>query len=274
MWAYPAWQPLVFLVKRIISLSFKDVNISGFYCTGPHTFTRIGCRRITSVGKEYPGSFTKLVNVDEEGNGEICMYGRHVFMGYLHEDEKTKEVIDEGGWLRTGDIGKKDKDGFLFVTGRIKELIITAGGENIAPLPVEDAVKAVLPVVSNCMIIGDKRKFLSMLITLKSDIDTDSQEPKDKLTDQVIEWCRSIGSTANNVSDIVGKNDEAVMKSIQQGIDKVNKAAVSRASVIQKWTILPKDFSIPGGELGPTLKLRRPIVVKMYQSIIDAFYAA
>ncbi|ESO92499.1 hypothetical protein LOTGIDRAFT_120433, partial [Lottia gigantea] len=106
--------------------------------SGPHSFSRPGCRRFGSVGSVSPGVFTRIDNPDEEGNGEILMYGRHVFMGYLQQEEKTKEVMTDEGWLRTGDIGRVDKDGFLFITGRIKEIIITAGGENIAPVPVED----------------------------------------------------------------------------------------------------------------------------------------
>lgn len=242
-------------------------------CSGPHTVCSLDRFRTSSVGTEIPGVQTKLADKDEEGNGEVRMYGRHVFMGYLDEEQKTKETFDEELYLMSGDIGKKDKDGFLFITGRKKELIITAGGENIAPVPIEDTVKECLPCVSNCILIGDKRKFLSMLITLKVDVNMDTLEPTDNLTAVTVDWVKAQGSGATKVSDILDHKDAIVLKAIQKGIDKANERAISRAQKIQKWSILPRDFSIPGGELGPTMKLRRPIVHKMYAKTIDAFYA-
>lgn len=242
-------------------------------CSGPHTVCSLDRFRTSSVGTEIPGVQTKLADKDEEGNGEVRMYGRHVFMGYLDEEQKTKETFDEELYLMSGDIGKKDKDGFLFITGRKKELIITAGGENIAPVPIEDTVKECLPCVSNCILIGDKRKFLSMLITLKVDVNMDTLEPTDNLTAVTVDWVKAQGSGATKVSDILDHKDAIVLKAIQKGIDKANERAISRAQKIQKWSLLPRDFSIPGGELGPTMKLRRPIVHKMYAKTIDAFYA-
>lgn len=242
-------------------------------CSGPHTVCSLDRFRTSSVGTEIPGVQTKLADKDEEGNGEVRMYGRHVFMGYLDEEEKTKETFDEELYLMSGDIGKKDKDGFLFITGRKKELIITAGGENIAPVPIEDTVKECLPCVSNCILIGDKRKFLSMLITLKVDVNMDTLEPTDNLTAVTVDWVKAQGSGSTKVSDILDHKDAIVLKAIQKGIDKANERAISRAQKIQKWSLLPRDFSIPGGELGPTMKLRRPIVHKMYAKTIDAFYA-
>jgi long-chain-fatty-acid--CoA ligase ACSBG len=124
--------------------------------------------RFGSVG--FLNNFTKIkiAEPDKTGNGEVCMYGRNMFMGYLNSPAKTQEMFDADGYLHSGDIGKIDEDGFLFITGRIKELIITAGGENVAPIPIEDAVKEELPgIVSNSMVVGDKRKYLTLLITLK-----------------------------------------------------------------------------------------------------------
>ena len=135
---------------------------------GPHVIGLPYCNCIGSVGFcKSKFNKTKILSPDETMSGEIALYGRHVFMGYLNHEEKTKEVIDTNGYLLTGDVGKIDTDCFLHITGRIKELIITAGGENIAPVSIEDAIKNELKFVSNCMLIGDKRKFLSVLITLK-----------------------------------------------------------------------------------------------------------
>lgn len=240
--------------------------------SGPHTISVPEAFRLTSVGKEIPGCKTKLQSPDEEGNGEICLWGRHVFMGYLNMADKTEEALDPEGWLRSGDLGKRDENGFLFITGRIKELIITAGGENVPPVPIEDAVKEHVPLISNAMLIGDKRKFLSMLLTIKCQVNAETGAPEDELTPEVIELCRNLGSTATRVSDLTGGKDRAVLAAIQEGINRVNEKATSNAQRIQKWLILDKDFSITGGELGPTMKLKRPAVVKMYKEQIENFY--
>lgn len=240
--------------------------------SGPHTISVPEAFRLTSCGKEIPGCTTKLQNPDEEGNGEICLWGRHVFMGYLNMPDKTEEALDADGWLRSGDLGKRDESGFLFITGRIKELIITAGGENIPPVPIEDAVKEHVPLISNAMLIGDKRKFLSMLLTIKCQVNAETGAPEDELTPEVIELCSKLGSSATRVSEIAGGRDRAIQAAIQDGINRVNEKATSNAQRIQKWLILDRDFSITGGELGPTMKLKRPVVSKMYKEQIDNFY--
>lgn len=240
--------------------------------SGPHSVSFPWRYRTGSVGPEMLDATTKLADVDKDGNGEICMGGRHVFMGYLNMEEKTIETMDDEGWLHSGDVGKKDKDGFLYITGRIKELIITAGGENLAPVPIEDIIKEELPCVANAMLIGDKRKFLSVLITIKTEMDADTGAPKDTLAPATLDWCRALGTSPRYLSDILDTKDEVILKAIQSGIDRTNARSVSRAQKIQKWSILPRDFSIPGGELGPTLKLKRPVVHNMYQNTINAFY--
>ncbi|NXX88950.1 ACBG1 ligase, partial [Centropus bengalensis] len=160
------------------------------------------------------------------------------------------QVTSSLWWLHSGDLGKLDKDGFLYVTGRIKDLIITAGGENVPPIPIEDAVKKELPIVSNAMVIGDKKKFLSMLLTLKSVLDPDTSDPTDILTEEARDFCQKAGSKATKVSEIVATRDQAIYQAIQEGIDKVNVKATNGVHCIQKWIVLPRDFSISGGELG------------------------
>lgn len=261
---------------------FASINIPVFEAlglsesSGPHVVSLPSKGRLTSVGaiKDYCPVFLDKTNA--EGEGEICFDGRNIFMGYLNDPEKTRETFDEKFRLRTGDLGKIDKDGFVYVTGRIKELIITAGGENVPPVPIEDAVKESLSqCISNCMLIGDKRKFLSLLITLKTEIDAETSEPKDELTSDVVEWFLSLGSRVKTVSELLARaktNADPVFAAIQAGIDRANQKAVSRAQQIQKWSILPRDFSIPGGELGPTMKLRRFAVAQLYSETIESFY--
>ncbi|XP_016361326.1 long-chain-fatty-acid--CoA ligase ACSBG2-like [Sinocyclocheilus anshuiensis] len=239
--------------------------------TGPHAISWAEGYRIMSCGKVLTGCKTKLDKPDTDGNGEICFWGRNVFMGYLNMPDKTEEALDAEGWLHSGDLGKHDEDDFLYITGRIKELIITAGGENIPPVPTEDALKEEVSIISNAMLVGDKKKFLSMLLTLKCNID-DNGDPTDELTPLVVEFCRQHGVIASKVSEIINKKEPAIYKVIQEGIDRVNAKATSNAQRVQKWTILPQDFSISGGELGPTMKLKRPVVSKMYQEDINKFY--
>ncbi|XP_052448048.1 long-chain-fatty-acid--CoA ligase ACSBG2 [Carassius gibelio] len=240
--------------------------------TGPHSVSCAEGYHIMSCGKVLTGCKTKLDKPDTDGTGEICFWGRHVFMGYLNMPDKTEEALDADGWLHSGDLGKHDKDDFLYITGRIKELIITAGGENVPPVPIEDALKEEVSIVSNAMLVGDKKKFLSMLLTLKCNVD-DNGDPTDELTPLAVEFCRQHGVIASKVSEIINKKEPAIYKVIQEGIDCVNANATSNAQRVQKWTILSRDFSVSGGELGPTMKLKRPVVSKMYQEEINKFYS-
>lgn len=142
--------------------AFGMSESAGAHCVStPENFN------LNTIGKPLSGVETLLLNKDENGQGEICMRGRHVFMGYINEIEKTTEALDNEGWLHSGDLGYLDQNGLLYITGRIKELIITAGGENIPPIHVEHLVKKELPALSNAFLIGEKRKFLSILVTLK-----------------------------------------------------------------------------------------------------------
>eukprot|EP00118_Oscarella_pearsei_P020248 m.218798 g.218798 ORF g.218798 m.218798 type:complete len:716 (+) comp39907_c0_seq2:52-2199(+) len=241
--------------------------------SGPGTISGVERKKFGSCGLPFNGCEMKLDNQDDEGNGEICFKGRHVFMGYLGMEEKTKESMDESGWLHTGDIGRKDEDGYYFITGRLKEILVTSGGENIPPVLIEEAIKAELPIISNVMVIGDKRKFLSCILTLKVIIDFDTGEPTDNLAQLALNQCEAVGSTAKTVSDVLnGEGDRKVLEMIEQGVQRANQKAISNAQKVQKWTILARDFSIPGGELGPTLKLKRKVVIEKYLETIDRMY--
>lgn len=259
-------------LEYFMSLNIQLFELYGMSeSTGPHTLSWENNFRIMSCGKVIRGCKTKLDKPDEDGNGEVCFWGRHVFMGYLSMPEKTEEALDTEGWLHSGDLGKLDQNDFLYITGRIKELIITAGGENVPPVPIEDALKEEVSIISNAMLVGDKKKFLAMLLTLKCKVD-DNGEPTDELTPLAVEYCRQHGVTATKVSEIINNKEPAIYKAIQDGVNIINEKAPSNAQRVQKWTLLPRDFSISGGELGPTMKLKRPVVSKMYKDDIDKFY--
>ncbi|XP_035748210.1 long-chain-fatty-acid--CoA ligase ACSBG2 isoform X2 [Egretta garzetta] len=261
-------------LEFFLSLNIPVFELYGMSeSSGPHTISLPHAFKLTSCGKEVTGCRTLIHKPDGDGNGEICFSGRHIFMGYLNMEEKTKEAIDEDGWLHSGDLGKHDKDGFLYITGRIKELIITAGGENVPPVPIEDAVKEAVPIISNAMLVGDKAKFLAMLLTLKCNIDVETGEPGDDLTPEAIEYCQKLGSKATKVSEIISSKDKAIYGAIQKGISAVNEGAISNAQKVQKWVLLEKDFSLFGGELGPTMKLKRLVVAQKYEDQIAQFYA-
>ncbi|KAL6087000.1 hypothetical protein STEG23_009148 [Scotinomys teguina] len=253
-----------------------DIAIAEIYgmteSCGPHSVSSKKVFRFMSCGKVMNGCKNMLYQQNKDGVGEVCMWGRHIFMGYLNKEDATLEMLDGDGWLHSGDMGRIDSQNFLYITGRIKEILITAGGENVPPIPIETLVKEKIPVISNAVLVGDKAMFLSMLLTLKCETDRKSGDPTDKLSLEAIKYCRALGSMATTVSDIVKLRDPLVYTAIQCGIDTVNQEVISDAQRIRKWTILEKDFSIQGGELGPTSKLRRRIITQKYRAQIDAMY--
>ena len=221
------------------------------------------------------GTETKM----EEGTGELCYRGRHIFAGYLGMPDKTAETIDADGWLHSGDVVKIDDDddenvvkpsGFISITGRIKELIITAGGENIAPVLIEEELKDAMPALANAMVIGDKRKFLTVLLCLQVEQDANGN-PTDKLAGGALETSKTIGSEATTTGQVT--NDPKWKEYFDKGVETANGKVVSRASRVGKWTLLPTDFSEPGGELTPTMKLKRNVTADKYAKEIEAMYS-
>ena len=235
--------------------------------SGPISFSYTDAMKIGSSGKIIKNADFKINPITQE----ICIRGRNVMMGYLNQPDKTKEAIDENGWLHSGDMGKLDNNGYLHIIGRIKELIITAGGENIPPIIIEDNVKSELQILSNCMLIGDKQKYLTILLTLKCKFDSNNV-PTNDLDPVAISILCSIGSYSTTVTEALA--DKILNNHLQEGIDRANKKSISKAQYIQKFKILPVDFSLHGDELGPTLKLKRNVVLKKYSSIIDEFYTS
>jgi long-chain-fatty-acid--CoA ligase ACSBG len=259
--------------KYFLSIDLPIMEAFGMSeASGAHTLCTIDSFGLDTIGTALPGMRTKTVNC-EDGQGELCMNGRHVFMGYLNDQEKTQETIDSEGWLHSGDLGRIDDKNFIYITGRLKELIITAGGENVAPVPIEQLVKAELPHVSNAFLVGDTRKFLSVLVTFKTDVEPETGRPLDTLLESVQDWLKGLGCPAKTVSEILAAGpDPKLRKALDEGIDRVNLQAISNAQRIQKWAILPVDFSVATGELGPTMKVKRNIVTTKYADIIEKMY--
>eukprot|EP01061_Rhynchopus_euleeides_P038578 TRINITY_DN66161_c0_g1_i1.p1 TRINITY_DN66161_c0_g1~~TRINITY_DN66161_c0_g1_i1.p1 ORF type:complete len:764 (+),score=360.29 TRINITY_DN66161_c0_g1_i1:80-2371(+) len=232
-----------------------------------------------------PDSIFNNAGIDEKYQGEICFRGRQIMMGYLANPDlgdehvetikkKNSESIDENGWLHSGDKGLVDDRGMFRITGRYKELIITAGGENVAPVPIEDAIKLALGgqggVVSNVIMIGDHKKYNVCLLTLTTEGATG-----EKPGTEVLSGGAKNVSASKTVPEAL--KDKAFSDKITAAITAVNKngkVCPSNASKIQKFSILPIDFSIETEEFTATLKLKRKIVEKKYAALIDSIYAS
>jgi long-chain-fatty-acid--CoA ligase ACSBG len=262
-------------LSYFMSLDLPILEVYGMSeSTGPHTVSFPDQQKLFSVGRPFPGAEQRLHNrgATREGEGEICMWGRHVFMGYMGNEEATAGTVDAEGLLHTGDLGRED-DGYLFITGRLKELLITAGGENVAPVAIEDHIKEELPLLANAMVVGDARKFLSVLLTIKAEPDAEGN-PTDMVAAPAVAWLQAQGVAAEEGKTTVTSllRDEAVRLLVNKGIERANKHAVSAAQKIQKWALLPKDFSLATGELTPTLKLKRRVVLDINKELVDSLY--
>ncbi|CAI8030818.1 Long-chain-fatty-acid--CoA ligase ACSBG2 [Geodia barretti] len=228
--------------------------------------------RVGSAGKNLVAVSTKLSDTNVSGEGEICFSGRHLFMGYLGDPVRTSRAIDNQGWLHTGDIGHLDENGFLYVTGRTCEVIMLRGGESVLPLPIESRILAALPFLSHVVVVGDGKPYLSCLMTLSCVMDRVTGGPTDQLSPLARRWMESLGSYSTTVSGVIAGRDKTVFTAITDSLHRANTVAPTNDHKIQKWTLLDRDFSIPGGELGPTLKVRRFVVHKKYATTIETLY--
>jgi long-chain-fatty-acid--CoA ligase ACSBG len=192
-------------------------------------------------------------------------------MGYLKNEKATREVFDEQGYFKSGDQGRLDGK-FLKITGRIKELIIGAGGENIAPVPIEEAFKKECAACANIMMVGEQQRFMGALITFKVDVDMKTGQPSTNLTQESIKFFKDHAKVDVKTSEEACKNQK-VFELIQKCMSDTNKTLVSRAAHIKKFCLLPNDFSIPGGELTPTMKLKRKVTEQKYIKEVEALYA-
>jgi long-chain acyl-CoA synthetase len=219
--------------------------------TAPLTVNSPERLSIGTVGHPLPGTTIRITD-----EGEIVAKGGQVFKGYHNNPDATAESFDADGWFRTGDLGALDDDGFLRITGRMKELIITAGGKNVQPAGLEDTIRA-NPLVSQCMVIGDAKPFIACLVTL----DVDELRP----------WCKQHGIEVGDDLIASVKDDARLRASIQSSIDEAN-ATVSRAESIREWRILDTDFTVESGEMTPSLKVKRKVVLERYGDVISDIY--
>jgi long-chain acyl-CoA synthetase len=214
------------------------------------TVNRLDDVKVGSVGKLLPGNSMRVAD-----DNELLVEGGVVFNGYWHNEQATKEAISEG-WFHTGDLGAIDDDGFLTIVGRKKEIIVTAGGKNVAPAVLEDQLRA-HPLISQAMAVGDAKPFVAALITIDPEAFVGWKERNGKAADA------SVGDLAND-PDLLAEIDLAVKDANQ---------AVSHAESIRKFRILPVDFTEDTGELTPTMKVKRKVVAEKFASEIEALYA-
>uniref|UniRef100_A0A4X2MBS4 long-chain-fatty-acid--CoA ligase n=1 Tax=Vombatus ursinus TaxID=29139 RepID=A0A4X2MBS4_VOMUR len=219
-------------------------------CTGPHSVSYEKEFKLYSCGKAIMGSHNLVRNSEQEDIGEFYLWGRHLSMGYLNNEYKTKKAFDPKGWLHTGDMGTVDNEGFIHIIGRIEEVIITKRGEKIFPVPIENMLKENIPIIHHAIIVGNQAKFLSVLLTLKCETSSDTGEPHNTLTQEAINFCRKNNSKSVKVTDIMNNQDPIIDAIIQKGIDAINEQPEHETHKILKWKVLEKDFSIIGGELG------------------------
>ncbi|OXB72207.1 UNVERIFIED_CONTAM: hypothetical protein H355_014948 [Colinus virginianus] len=174
-----------------------------------------------------PSTDVLVASQDSSGQGELCFRGRNVFMGYYKDADSTQEVLDRHAFLHTGDLGMVDEDGFLFITGRIKELLITAGGENVAPLLLEANLMQELPsLLSHCMVVGDRRRFLAVLVCLYTAHNTSSSVSSHELSPEVLRVIRPLGSTSKTLQD--AQQDPIINALIKAAIQRANEKTISR----------------------------------------------
>ena len=206
--------------------------------------------KVGSVGLPIPGTTIKIAE-----DGEVLIQGPIVMQGYWKNDAANAEVFSGDRWFHSGDLGKLDDEGFLYIVGRKKELIVTAGGKNVAPAVLEDRLRA-HPLMSQCMVVEDNQPFIASLIT----IDQDALKT----------WVTANKKEGASLADL--RNDPALISVIQSAVDEANKA-VSRAESIRKFTILPTDFTIAGGQLTAKLSLKRHVIGKEFAAEIAALFA-
>ncbi|MFE7545474.1 AMP-dependent synthetase/ligase [Streptomyces platensis] len=208
-------------------------------------------QKIGSVGQPLPGSVVRIAD-----DGEVLLHGEHLFTEYWNNPSATKEALSDG-WFHTGDLGTLDEDGYLAITGRKKEILVTAGGKNVAPAVIEDRIRA-HALIAECMVVGDGRPFIGALVTLDEEF--------------LPRWAEEHGHPAGVTPAQLSDNPE-LLAAVQRAVDDGN-AAVSKAESVRKFRILPTQFTEESGHVTPSLKLKRNVVAKDFAEDIEALYRA
>lgn len=218
--------------------------------TGPTSFNLPGDTRLGTVGKPIAGVTVKIAD-----DGEILVKGPNVFMGYFKDAEATAATLQDG-WLCSGDLGKLDADGFLIITGRKKEILITSGGKNVTPKNIEEDLKR-HDLIGEVVVIGDRRPYLTALLVVRPE--------------GLTRWAKAHGADAEALAK-TAHDDASVRAELQRAVDDVN-SRLARVETIKRFTVLPRPLDIEHGELTPTLKIKRAIVYKVWNEAIEAMYA-
>ncbi|MGW3013687.1 AMP-dependent synthetase/ligase [Streptomyces sp. NPDC001219] len=208
-------------------------------------------QKIGSVGQPLPGSVVRIAD-----DGEVLLHGEHLFTEYWNNPSATKEALSDG-WFHTGDLGTLDEDGYLAITGRKKEILVTAGGKNVAPAVIEDRIRA-HALIAECMVVGDGRPFIGALVTLDEEF--------------LPRWAEEHGHPAG-VTPAQLAEDPELLAAVQRAVDDGNEA-VSKAESVRKFRILPTQFTEESGHVTPSLKLKRNVVAKDFAEDIEALYRA
>ncbi|MCZ4121628.1 AMP-dependent synthetase/ligase [Streptomyces sp. H39-S7] len=204
--------------------------------------------KIGTVGQPLPGSTVRIAD-----DGEVLLHGEHLFSGYWNNETATADAVSDG-WFHTGDLGTVDEDGYLSITGRKKEIIVTAGGKNVAPAVIEDRIRADA-LIAECMVVGDGKPFIAALVTLDEEF--------------LPRWAEQHGKAGRGVAELA--TDPELLAAVQHAVDQGN-AAVSKAESVRKFQILPNQFTEESGHVTPSLKLKRNVVMKDFAGEIEALY--
>jgi long-subunit acyl-CoA synthetase (AMP-forming) len=237
-------------LEFFLSLGLPVMEVYGMSeCTGPATISLPAAFRLGYAGRALPGTEVRLA-----GDGEILVRGPHVFLGYFKDEAATRETLDGEGWLHTGDVGEIDAEGYLRVTDRKKELLITSTGKKVAPQPIETRLRAI-PGIGHAVAVGERRSYVAALLTL------DRQ--------RLAEATAEAGSAARDVAEaLVCPRLRAFLEG---RVEEVNRS-LARYESVRRFELLPEEFTVDGGELTPTLKLKRRVVYEKYAQAIERLF--